>query len=314
MKTLVNRSGIFAFVIVCLCALMLAGCSASATQKGQTTQQASDASGQTYRPKKFRLGLFGSDEAAERIKKFSPLCEYLKQQLGMEVELFIGSDYVTVVEALAAKKVDAMYVGPFSYVLAAQEANAEAITAGVDAEGKTYYHSLILTRSSGEIKSMDDLKARSKQLTFAFVDPASTSGHLFPRVMLSKAGIDPDKDFKQTIFAGSHPASLLAILNGKVDAGANSSGNYKKMIDQGVAKAEDFRILATSDPIPNTPLAVRRDLDLNLKAKFRQAILDAPPELLKNSFGSVQRPVTDKDYDVIRETARILKLDLRSMH
>lgn len=33
--------------------------------------------------------------------------------------------------------------------------------------------------------------------------------------------------------------------------------------------------------------------------------------MIKASLGSVQRPVTDKDYDVIREAAKILDLDLR---
>ena len=43
-------------------------------------------------------------------------------------------------------------------------------------------------KSSG-VKTLADVKGRS----FAYADPASTSGHLFPAFGLSKNGIDPDK-------------------------------------------------------------------------------------------------------------------------
>lgn len=221
---------------------LLAGCGSGATTAGST--------GETYRPEKFRFGVFASDDSAERVKRFAPFVEYLEQELGMEVEQFVGSDYVTVVEAMRAKKVDAMYVGPFAYVLAVQEANAEAISAGVDDKGRTYYLSHIITRSDSGVTSMADLKKKAEELTFSFVDPASTSGHLFPRMVLIKAGIDPDKDFKETIFAGSHPASVLSVQNGKVDAGATYDKNLDNMTQAGQIKPEDTVFWLLPIPFP----------------------------------------------------------------
>lgn len=67
--------------------------------------------------------------------------------------------------------------------------------------------------SSG-IKTVAEIKGHS----FAFSDPASTSGHLFPTYGLRKAALDPDKDIR-AIYAGSHTSSFEALYNHKVDAG-----------------------------------------------------------------------------------------------
>ena len=64
--------------------------------------------------------------------------------------------------------------------------------------------------------------AELKGHTIAFSDPGSTSGNLMPRYALIQAGLNPDKDVKIE-FAGGHPQSLLALVNGKVDAGEINS-------------------------------------------------------------------------------------------
>ena len=109
--------------------------------------------------------------------------------------------------------------GPLGYVLAHQVAKAEAVATFADADGKpdSYCASIVTWPGSG-IKTVADIKGHS----FAFSDPASTSGHLFPAYGLRKAGIDPDKDIK-AIYAGSHTASFEALRNHKVEAGELNS-------------------------------------------------------------------------------------------
>src|SRR5262245_51139369 len=181
-------------------------------------------------PSTLNIGMVPGEDAEVRIQRYGPMVDYLKGALGMDVKAFVGTDYTATVEAMRAKRVDAAYFGPFSYVLAAQVADARVFVVPGSADGITStYNSLIVTHTASGITSMDGLKGRN----FSFVDPASTSGHLIPRAMLMKAGIDPDKDLK-TIFAGGHDASLLAINGKRVDAGAVSSTQHKRMIEAGI--------------------------------------------------------------------------------
>src|SRR5262249_38084470 len=93
-----------------------------------------------------------------------------------------------------------------------------------------------------------------------FVDPASTSGYLFPIAMLKQEGIDPAKDIKSR-FSGSHGNSILAIAKGQVPCGGTNDGNLQQAIDQKVVTADDLLILKKSEDIPNGPFAVHPAMD-----------------------------------------------------
>jgi phosphate/phosphite/phosphonate ABC transporter binding protein len=138
-------------------------------------------------PSTLNLGMVPGEDAEVRIQRYTPMIDYLKSYLGMDVKAYVGTDYTATVEAMRAKRVDAAYFGPFSYVLAAQVADARVFVVPGSADGITStYNSLIVTHTASGITSLDELKGRN----FSFVDPASTSGHLIPRAMLLKAGID----------------------------------------------------------------------------------------------------------------------------
>ena len=93
-----------------------------------------------------RIGLIPTEDQLEMLKKFEPAKAYLERELDMPVETFMATDYTAVIEAMRAKKIDVAYFGPFSYVLATERANAEAIvTGGTDTGDVATYHSCIIT-------------------------------------------------------------------------------------------------------------------------------------------------------------------------
>src|SRR6202008_3504105 len=116
-------------------------------------------------------------------------------QLHIHVELVQVAQYAATIEAMRADKVDIVHFGALSYLIAAQKAGAQAIVSRGFADGHLGgYRSVIAVPKDSPIHSMQDLKARAKSVIFAFADPASTSGDLYPRVGLLNLGIDPEKD------------------------------------------------------------------------------------------------------------------------
>ncbi|MCL6560141.1 MAG: phosphonate ABC transporter substrate-binding protein [Firmicutes bacterium] len=263
--------------------------------------------------KVLKMGLIPAEDQEEMMKRFGSTIAYLEKKLGIKVEPFMATDYSGVIEAMRSKKIDVAFFGPFSYVLAADVANAEAFAVGVRSNGKSTYQSIIVAHKDSGIKTLNDLRGKD----FVFVDPASTSGNLFPRVMLKKAGIDPEKDFKSVTYAGGHDAVELAIKNRKVPAGADNDITYEKMVKEGLISPEENIIIAKSDPIPGSPIAWRKDLPEDLKQKIKQAFLNMhneDPQAL-SGYGEIIRydEARDSDYNIIRETAKILNLDLKKM-
>ncbi|MBT9137899.1 MAG: Phosphate-import protein PhnD [Syntrophomonadaceae bacterium] len=254
------------------------------------------------------MGLVPAEDPEKIIASFQPMIEVLEKILGMEIKPFVATDYAGVVEAMRVGKIDIAWFGPFSYVLAAERAGAVAIAKGMDLRGETTYRSLIVTHKESGIKTLDDLRGKD----FAFVDPASTSGHLIPRFMLMKAGLDPEKDFKSFTFAGGHDAVGLAVKHQKVGAGGVGEPPFKAMVRKGIIVEGEVVVLAVSDPIPNSPIAVRGDLDPELKKKIQQAILEVHKHMTAGDMGwhGVIKYVEarDEDYDIIREVQKLLGL------
>ncbi len=261
--------------------------------------------------KVLKMGLIPADDADEMIRNYEPVQEYLSEALGIPVEIQVTSDYTAAIEAMRSKHIDMAWFGPFSYVIASNVAGAEAIVNGVkDSTGSASYKSVIITRADTGIKTIEDLKGK----TFAFVDPASTSGNLIPRKMFIENGFDPDNDFETSFYAGTHNAVQYAIANGKVDAGASSDNSYARMVESGEIDSEVSVIIYESEPIPGSPIVVRGDLPEKLKNDIQQALIDMDQQTIHEVDGwggiSKYQLVTDSDYDVIRNTAKILGMDV----
>ncbi|MFH1770964.1 MAG: phosphonate ABC transporter substrate-binding protein [archaeon] len=258
-----------------------------------------------------KMGLIPADDADQMLRNYEPVKEYLTEALGIPVEIQVTSDYSAAIEAMRSEHIDMAWFGPFSYVIAANVAGAEAIVNGVkESTGSATYKSMIIVNANSGIKTLEDLKGKS----FAFVDPASTSGNLIPRKMLLENGIDPDNDFSTSYYAGTHNAVQYAIANGKVDAGASGDNVYARMIEEGEIDPEVNIVLYESEPIPGSPIVVRGNLPEELKKKIQDALVAMDKQTIHEVDGwggiSSYQAVSDSDYDVIRETATILGMDV----
>lgn len=257
------------------------------------------------------VGLIPSEDSRAMIANSQAMMDMLSKALGFAVKPFVAADYNGVIEALRSKRLDVAYLGPFSYVLGATVADIEAFAvAETKKAGRTFYYSQIVTHKDTGIKTVNDLKGK----TFAFVDPSSTSGHLFPKAGLMKLGFNTDKDFGRVIFSGSHDSSAIAVQNKKVDAAAIADRILDAAVFKGLVKREDLVEVWKSDPIPESPTVWRKDLPADLKTRVQAAFLQ-----VKNIPWSDQgelngfHPTNDAAYNIIRDTAKVLNLDLRKM-
>lgn len=262
-------------------------------------------------PRALTIGLIPAEDSQAMIESSRQVLDALQQQLGMPVKPFVATDYNGVIEALRAKKLDVACLGPFSYVLASSVAEVEAFSVAVTKKtGQSAYRSVILARKESGLRSVAELKGRN----FAFVDPSSASGHLFPKAGLQQTGLDPETYFGRVVFSGSHDASILAVANRKVDAAAVADRIFNSAVAKGTVKQDDFVVLWSSRPIPESPMVWRKDLDPALKEKLAKALANLKDvkwgdQGVLNGF----QPTSDAAYDVVRDTAKVLKLDLRGM-
>ena len=225
-------------------------------------------------PLRLGVGLFQPDKE-KNDATYRPLAEYLGKSLGREVKLFTVDTWEGLAKSLASGETDLALMGPWGYVLAHHTADAQVI-ATILYDGKPEYFAITVTNPKSGINTVEDLKGK----TFAFGDKGSTSGYLIPFYNFQKLGIDPETYFSKVIYT-KHQAIELQVTRGELDAGADYNRNRNAMIEQGLIKAEDSKIIWTSDPLPNDAFAVSADLskDKALVKQLQDALAGVGAEL-----------------------------------
>ena len=229
----------------------------------------------------------------------------------VSVRVTVASDYAAVIEALRNRTADLAFVHPAGYVLANREAKA-MIVAKNQWHGKTTFTSRIYVRKDSGITTVEGLRGK----TIAFVDPASSSGYIYPMVLLIQRGLvksrDPKTFFREVVYSGAHDASLRALLNGHVDAIASFDMAREQYLKD-PAERERIGWVAESPPIPEAGIAARDGLSPALVARVRAALLKmqgpAYAEVLKKMYDiDGFEPADDKEYDPVRQAVDILGL------
>ena len=273
------------------------------------------ASAQDYKAKypELTFAVVPAENASGVIDRWTPFTDYLSKQLGVKVTLRVANDYAAVIEGQRAGNIQIASYGPASFARARLTGvKTDAFAIRVNSDGSKGYYSVFYVLASSPYWKLEDLKGRNLGL----VDPNSTSGNNMPRFKMNQLGIDPEAFFSKVVFTGSHENAVLALAQGTVDVAANwwnadDDSNLARMLSKGMLKTsdgtsrkrEDFRIIAKSDLIINSPIAYLTDLPDDLKAAIRKAFLDAATND-KDMFGRLSdgknepwQPVSNADYD-----------------
>lgn len=264
-----------------------------------------------------------SGEASTILESGNRISHLLEMATGYQFQSVVATSYAGVIEAMGANRADIGWLNTFSYVIAHQKYGVEVRLVTVRF-GLPYYRAEIITQATSGINGLADLRGKR----FAFVDPASTSGYLFPVAGLKKAGYDPQKFFGQTIFAGSHNNVVLAVYQGRVDAGSvfeDARGSVQKTLPDVMQKV---KVVWKSDPIPNDTVSFRKGLPEDVKAKVATALLrfsqtPAGLDALKSLYEiealadynllvtkyKVKAPTLDAFFDPVRDVQRFVGLN-----
>jgi phosphonate transport system substrate-binding protein len=233
----------------------------------------------------------------------------LGRLVGVPVRVTVASDYAAVIEALRNRTADLAFVHPGGYVLASREARATIVAKNLW-HGKSTFTSRIFVRKDGGVRQLEELRGK----TIAFVDPASSSGYIYPMVLLIQRGLvrnrDPKTFFREVVFAGSHDAAMRALVNGHVDAIASFDLAREQYLKD-PAERERIVFVAETPAIPEAGIAARDGLAPDVVARVRAALISirgpAHADLLKRLYDiDGFEPAEDREYDSVRAAIELL--------
>ncbi|NLI75738.1 MAG: phosphate/phosphite/phosphonate ABC transporter substrate-binding protein [Candidatus Riflebacteria bacterium] len=246
------------------------------------------------------IGNIPSENVLDKSSRYVPLCRYLGERIGATVRFKFEPDYDTIVKGMKKREYDFVMPGSLGYVKG-QPAGYRAILAPVSRA--PFYQGSIITRTDSGIATLSALAGKK----ICFCDKGSTSGYLYPMVLLREHGLVAGRDFTPGFVKGHDNVALNVFLR-QYDAGACYDGAHREAFKTEPEKAAQLQVIALTDRIYNSPLAARDDLDPALVASFVATFrgLASSPEGLEvlnvlgtNLTGYVE--VVDSDYDGVRK-------------
>lgn len=279
--------------------VVLMGCGGGGSAGGGGGEESAD-------PEVLRVGLIPNQNPESVEANYEPFGEYLSEQLGREVELTVPVSYGAVVEAMVNDELDLAYYGGLTYVQARNRGDVVPLVTEINPEtGDTTYRSVIIVPAESEIEEVSELEGRD----FAFGSVSSTSGSLYPAIMLRNAGIDYRTDLGNFNYTNGHDATAQAVANGQVDAGGVEDRILYRLQDEGTIDRDSVRVIDESEPIQGYPWVVRNALTDDLKMDIAQAFLDIDdPAILDLLRAEGYERIEAGDYDYVEDQATELDL------
>ena len=293
---------------------ILAGCGSSNTSKDGET-------GGSYEPKELTVQFVPSQNADTLEAKAKPLEKLLGDELGIPVKVSVSTNYNTIIEAMASKKVDVGFLPPTAYVLAKEKGAADVILQaqrfGVnDKDGSPseelvdFYKSMFIVKKDSDIKSVKDVKGKK----VAFQDVTSSAGYVWPAGKLMDNDIDPINDVQGVTVKG-HDQAVLAVINGDVDVAVVFQdarnivqGDYPTVFD-------DTKVIEFTEKIPNDTISVRTDMSKEWQEKLQEAFINIGKseeghKIIKEIYsheGYVKSD--DSKFDIVRDYSEKVKTE-----
>ncbi|MEJ2157467.1 MAG: phosphate/phosphite/phosphonate ABC transporter substrate-binding protein [Desulfobacteraceae bacterium] len=257
---------------------------------------------------KVRIAVGGMITPKEGVVYYRDLLRYVQDRIGEKIEYVDRESYAEINEMLKTGKLEAAFVCSGPYTAGKKQFGLELLVAP-QAYGGLVYYSYILVAKDSAVQSFRELRGKR----FAFTDPLSNTGRLVPMYMLAKENETPERFFKEIIFTQSHDKSIKAVAQGIVDGAAVDSLIWEYLNTTKPESTSRTRILQKSPPYAIPPVVVPRELDPGLKARMKQAFLNAHldpngKEILQKMKIDKFVEIDDRAYDSVREMQDWLEL------
>jgi phosphonate transport system substrate-binding protein len=257
---------------------LAAGLLVAACGGGGTTSNAPQASkgprvGSFERP--VSLAFTPSQQAATIATNGAAIKKALEQSTGLAWKVTVMTSYAAQVEAMCSGSVDVGFFAPLQMTLLLSKGCGTPVISALrkDDSGQlaTTYKSQILVKADSGINDINGLKGKK----FAFVDPLSASGFVYPTLVIkNKTGQEPKTFFSSTIFAGGHPQAALAVYQGTVDGAATFIDARDTLVNTTPDIKTKTKVIDTAGPIPNDGVAVAKGFPDEVTKQVKQALID----------------------------------------
>lgn len=201
-------------------------------------------------------------------ESYALLLDYLSEALGRPVESVQRRTYAEINDLVRNGEVDLAFVCTSAYILGRREFGMQLLVAP-QVNGEAVYHARIIVPVDSTAQRITDLRGTR----FAFTDPMSFSGRMYPTYMLQQMGETPETFFSSTFFTFSHDDAIYAVADGLADGASVDGLVLDFALKRDTELASRIRIIHTSEPFGIPPVVVGPEIRPQLRAQLEEFFL-----------------------------------------
>jgi phosphonate transport system substrate-binding protein len=234
------------------------------------------------------------------IDSYRGLADYLGARLDRPVELVQRRTYAEINDLVARNAVDLAFVCTSAYVAGHEESGMELL-AVPEIGGESVYHSRVIVPAGSEATSVADLRGQ----VFAFTDPMSTTGTVYPTYLVQQMGETPGAFFGRTFFTYGHDRAIEAVAGGIADGAAVDSLVLDHAFRRDPALRDLVKVIHESAVFGIPPVVVSPQLPPRHELELRELLLGLTvhptgKKILAELGVDHFVPANDGDYDGVR--------------
>ncbi|GAB4339239.1 MAG: phosphate/phosphite/phosphonate ABC transporter substrate-binding protein [Calditrichia bacterium] len=241
----------------------------------------------------------------ETFSNYEALMKYIGKKMNRDVEFKQRKTYKEVNDMLKKGQLDFAFICSGAYVEARREFPINLLVVPV-VNGEPVYYAYIIAHKNSNINSFKDLKGKS----FAFTDPLSNTGHLYPLSLINRLGEKVDVFFSQTIYTYAHDHSIQAVARKIVDGASVDGLIFEYLKAKKPERVENVKVIGKSQEFGIPPVVICPTVDPEIKMELTRIFLhmhEDPEgkEILEELLIEKFIPGTDTAYDGIEEMMRV---------
>lgn len=215
----------------------------------------------------------------ENLRFLDQWSHYLSEKMGRPVTFVRRRSYREIMDLLETGGLDFAWICGYPFI---QKRDPEFINLMTVPEyaGRPLYHSYIIVHKDSPYQTLEDLAGK----VFAFSDPDSNSGFLYPQFLLAKNGDNPETFFRQTFFTFNHAETVEAVAERFASGGAVDSYIWDYVNASRPDLADQTRIIQSSPAFGFPPLVSRKSVSPKVARKMKDIFLDMSRDPKGRSF------------------------------
>jgi phosphonate transport system substrate-binding protein len=271
MSTIVSKFRL-GVILMIIAVMLLTGCAAAQTESlpyVNLSQRQPLSAAAAFQVVPLRVAVAAVISPKGTAESYQPFLDYLGRKLDRPVELVQRRTYAEINDLIERGEVDVAFVCSSAYVIGQRDFGMQLLAAP-QVNDETVYYSWLIVPADSPAQEMADLRGK----TFAFTDPWSNTGRMYPTSLVKALGETPETLFGRTFFTYSHDDAIRAVASGVAGGAAVDSLVYEFAVAREPRLGEQTKVIHRSTPFGIPPVVMSPQLRPQVQADLQNILLE----------------------------------------